>query len=73
MADCECLAGCPFFNDQMADMPSMAEHIKERYCRADSENCARYMVFKTLGKPHVPPDLFPREVDRAKQLIANHR
>ena len=33
MADCECLAKCPFFNDKMANMPSMAEMMKNRYCR----------------------------------------
>ena len=60
MADCECLPTCPFFNDQMADMPSMSEIIK---------HCARHMVFRTLGRPAIPKDLYPSQVERAEELI----
>ncbi len=67
--NCECLAGCPFFNDKMKNMPSMAEHMMKKYCRADWSSCARHMVFSTLGKPAVPADLFPAQKDRAKELL----
>jgi hypothetical protein len=70
MADCECLAGCPFFNDKMASMPALAGMLKSRYCKGNSADCARHMVFKARGKPKVPPDLFPNQVDRAKAVIA---
>lgn len=70
MADCECLAGCPFFNDRMEDMPSMAHIFKNRYCHGDNFSCARYMVFKELGKENVPVDLFPNQQDRAQDIIA---
>jgi hypothetical protein len=69
MADCECLAGCPFFNDRMAEKPATAELFKIRYCRGDFSICARYMVFKTLGKPKVPADLYPNDVDRANGIL----
>ena len=69
MADCECLPGCVFFNDKMAKMPSTTDLFKKRYCKGDNINCARYMVFKALGKEKVPPYLYPNMVERAKGVI----
>ncbi len=71
--DCECLPACPFFNDRMADMPAMASILKNRYCHGDNTHCARYMVFKALGREAVPADLFPGEEDRARRIIADAR
>ena len=71
MADCECLPGCPFFNDKMAGMPAMAEMMKKQYCRSGFENCARYTVREKAGKDKVPADLFPNQIDRARQIIGN--
>ncbi len=73
MADCECLPGCPFFNDQMADMPSTAELVKANYCsgpRADNTPCARHMIFLVRGSDEVPVDLFPSDVARAESVLA---
>ena len=70
MSDCECLKGCPFFNDVMTDMPSTADRLKKKYCLGDNSACARYMVFKALGKEYVPITLFPMQKDRAEELIA---
>lgn len=70
MSDCECLATCPFFNDKMANMPSMAEMLKTRYCKGDWQMCARHRVFEALGKSEVPSDLFPNQDDMATQLLA---
>ena len=70
MADCECLGGCPFFNDRMAGMEATAAMMKRKYCLGDSTQCARYMVFKKLGKPAVPSDLFPSMTDRATAILA---
>lgn len=69
MPDCECLAKCPFFNDKMDSVPAVAEMLKSKFCKGDNSGCARYMVFKTKGREHVPADLFPRHVDRAKEII----
>jgi hypothetical protein len=71
MADCELLNGCPFFNDRMQGLEVIKEMLKKRYCKADNSNCARYMVFKALGRPKVPADLIPNQADRAKQIISN--
>jgi len=73
MADCECLPTCIFFNDQMAEMPAMAEIIKKRYCRGSNIHCARHMVFRTLGKDAVPVDLYPSQTERAEEIIAAKR
>ena len=73
MPDCECLPGCPFFNGRMKDMKGMATIYKRRYCQGDNSECARYIVFSTLGKEHVPADLYPNMRDRAEQIITNAR
>ncbi|MBK5965647.1 hypothetical protein CCR95_16530 [Thiocystis minor] len=70
MADCECLSGCPFFNDKMANMPAMAASYKKRYCHNEYATCGRYMVFKALGKAKVPADMFPNQEERARTIIA---
>ena len=69
MADCECLPKCPFFNDKMDSVPAVAEMLKAKFCKGDNSSCARYMVFKAKGREHVPADLFPRHIDRAKEII----
>ena len=56
MAACECLEGCIFFNDKMAEMPSMADLLKDRYCRGEYASCARYRVFKAIGRENVPEE-----------------
>lgn len=70
MADCECLPKCPFFNDRMEAMPSMNEIYKEKYCHTDNSACARYLVLKALGRERVPLDLYPHQVARAEEIIA---
>jgi len=69
MADCECLPRCPFFNEQMSDMPATVEMYKRKYCRGDNSQCGRYIVFQALGRERVPPDLYPHEHDRAQELL----
>jgi hypothetical protein len=69
MADCECLAGCLFFNDKLQNMPSAANSLKKRFCRGDNANCARHMVLAACGRERVPPDLSPNQQDRARAII----
>ncbi len=70
MATCECLEKCPFFNDRMAEIPATATMLKNRYCLGDNSGCARYMIFKALGREKVPPNLFPNHSDKARAIIA---
>jgi hypothetical protein len=72
MADCECLAGCVFFNDKMKSMPSSATQFKNKYCKGDNAECARYMVLKALGREKVPPSLFPNQTEKAREIISLH-
>jgi len=70
MPDCECLQRCPFFNDRMANMPTVAGLYKDKLCHGDYAQCARFRVFKVLGREAVPADLFPNELDRAAAVLA---
>ncbi len=69
MADCDCLAGCPFFNDKMGGAPALATLYKKQFCRGQFESCARHIVFKALGKPGVPGDLFPNQIEIARKIV----
>jgi hypothetical protein len=68
MASCEKLQACPFFNDQLPNMPSVSGLLKETYCLGDKESCARYKV--SGAKIPVPRDLFPSDNERAKKILA---
>ena len=69
MADCEILNTCPFFNDQMSEMPAMSNIIKKRYCRGSNTLCARHMVFRVIGRDQIPADLYPSQVERADKIL----
>jgi hypothetical protein len=67
---CALIETCIFFNDKMANMPSMAKMYKERYCIEDHMSCARFQVFEAIGRENVPKDLYPNEQDRVALIIA---
>jgi len=67
MSQCEKMEKCQFFNDRMADMPSMSQAMKDSFCMADKKGCARYVV-STSGHP-VPSDLFPHMMERAMSIL----
>jgi hypothetical protein len=69
--DCEKLSTCIFFNDQMANMPSVAELLKTQFCRGTFDQCARFKVAAKLGGANVPRDLFPNHTARATALLAS--
>lgn len=66
---CPSLGACPFFNDKLEAMPSVADMLKEKYCRGTYETCARYMVSQAQGKERVPADLFPNQRAKATTLL----
>lgn len=72
MAKCECLAGCPFFNNKMKETEGLGALYKEKYCLGDNSKCARYMIFKKLGKPAVPENLYPNMIDRANKILSGN-
>ncbi|MBW1924988.1 MAG: hypothetical protein JRF59_11965 [Deltaproteobacteria bacterium] len=63
MARCEIVDSCAFFKDQMKGPLPMAELYKERYCKRDNAECARYLVYRALGPEAVPDDLIPNQAD----------
>jgi hypothetical protein len=69
MADCEKMQSCLFFNNELSDMPALAEIMKQKYCKGDYSKCARYIVCIALGKDQVPEYLFPAMLERAQQII----
>ena len=70
MPDCECLINCPYFkSDILKEMDVILELRQQKYCRGDNSICAQYMVFKALGREHVPKTLLPSQVEKAKEII----
>ena len=70
MANCELLDTCIFFNNQMPNMPAVADLMKKRYCQSEFARCARMQVVAALGRDSVPVDLFPNQNDYAQEIIA---
>jgi hypothetical protein len=73
MPACELLPTCPFFNDEMAKMPISMGYLKNSFCDLDNSLCARYIVYKAMGREKVPANLYPTEVMRANRLISTSR
>ena len=69
MADCELLEICPFFSDQLKNMPAASDTMKKIHCRWNFVKCARYKVAIVLGKKNVPFDLFPGDSRRAEDIL----
>ena len=69
MSDCPVLASCRFFNDVIENMPAISESLKERYCLCDNSGCARFFIFSALGKQHLPDDVFPHEMAKARDHV----
>jgi hypothetical protein len=70
MADCEILEGCLFFNDKMKDSEGLGALYKKKYCLGDNSECARYMVFRKLGRHAIPANLYPNMIDRANEILS---
>jgi hypothetical protein len=64
---CEKLSPCPFFHENLPNMPSASDALKQRYCLGDPSGCARFQVSKA-GKS-VPPDLFPNHQHRVAGIV----
>ena len=69
MTACECLEGCPFFQDKMPIDSAMGKIYKAKYCLGEFNECARHKVKAALGKDKVPTNLYPNMFDRAEKII----
>lgn len=66
---CEKLEACPFFTGKISTtMPSVVEGMKKKYCLADKESCARYILFK--AGYDVPDNMFPVDHKRAESIMS---
>lgn len=70
MPKCELLEKCPFYNDKIEDYPAGVAAMRRRYCQKDNSRCARYLIFKELGREKVPIDLFPNDNNRAELIVS---
>ncbi len=66
---CECFENCDLFDNTTAKLPSTAKSFQDKFCKGDHGNCARYLIYKRLGKEFVPDDLFPNERGKALNII----
>ena len=73
MGNCELLTKCPFFNDQLKNMPTASDTMKNIYCRWNFKKCARYRVASVLSSKEVPADLFPGDSIRAGEILIQHQ
>ena len=69
MNECDCLEGCPFFNDKMPIDSGIGKIYKEKYCLGIFNDCARHKVKEALGKEKVPTNLYPNMFEKADQII----
>lgn len=54
---------CPFFYDQMAQMPTMVKMMNDRTSLGDKTSCAAYFL-AIAGSPE-PADLYPNNLEKA--------
>lgn len=74
MANCPLLESCIFFNDEMGDKPDLiSKSFKIRFCQISNEQCARWLVYRALGKEGVPRDLYPNQGHRGINLIQKYK
>jgi len=72
MQECELIDRCPFYNNQLKGDIEQIDAMKEKYCRKNNLNCARYMVLIALGKESMPEELFPHQKERAYLIISQN-
>ena len=70
MQECELIESCPFYNGQLEGDKVQIDAMKEKYCKVNNLNCARYMIFIALGRESMPEELFPHQKDRAYEVIS---
>jgi|APSaa5957512576_1039674.scaffolds.fasta_scaffold396872_1 hypothetical protein len=67
---CELIKTCWFFNGDISILSSTANMLKEKYCFKNYSDCARYAVFKILGKEKVPKHLLPSQVEKIDDIVS---
>jgi len=60
---------CLFYKGKMQEKPKLTELYKKKYCLGNYNECARWIVFKNLGKESVPSALYPNQKDKAEKIV----
>jgi len=66
--DCEWIETCPFFAKDDMDSKSI-KMLKEAFCHGHSENCARHVVLKAVGREFVPSGLYPNQTHLVSSIV----
>lgn len=77
MSRCDYFENCEINNDNCSENcncsinrpMSIIKHYQRKYCKFDSEMCARYKVRTEVGKKYLPSDLLPTNLKRAEEII----
>ncbi len=70
MPVCTYIGTCAMMRDEVGFSPEFARIMRETYCRAAFETCARYQLARMLGQDAVPEDLFPVEHARVRSFAS---
>ena len=62
MTRCSLLSSCLFFKKGLPEMPCTTESLKDKYCRGNYGECARFIVCQACGNDKVPHNLSPNDV-----------
>lgn len=73
MTVCERLETCPFYQGRLVVENNLGEVLKNKYCRKDKTQCARYKVLTELGPEYVDNLLFPHMMEKALYIIAENK
>lgn len=65
--DCEKIRLCPFYNNFMPNMPENSEEMKQKFCKGDKTQCARYFAINNMG--FMPEGLFPDKLEEVKKIF----
>ncbi len=72
MPECAILNQCTFYNTKCTGMNTIPERMaqfKKRFCLFDSNQCARFRVYKSVGAKKIPEDLYPDMYERASHIM----
>jgi hypothetical protein len=74
MAECELTQTCPFFNEPtICTMSELVKQLKTTYCLGDNTKCARFGLYKALGRKVVPKLMLPNQHDWARQILRDNK
>lgn len=69
MSKCLYTIACPFFHKRIPIHEVMQRTYVARYCEADFEQCAVFMVLKASNFLKVPKDLYPNQTFRVAEIL----